>query len=50
MKNLKKLNGTEINAQQRENSERRFIRYFSQRDEKPQRFEFFMSDSMVFFI
>lgn len=38
MKNLKKFNGSDITPNERETSERRFIRYFSQRDEKPQRY------------
>jgi Leucine-rich repeat (LRR) protein len=37
MKNLTKLNGSDITANERETSERRFIRYYSQRDDKPQR-------------
>ncbi len=37
MKNLTKLNGSGITANERETSERRFIRYYSQRDDKPQR-------------
>ncbi|CAF3588630.1 unnamed protein product [Rotaria socialis] len=38
MKDLKKLNGSDITASEREASERRFIRYYSQRDDKPQRY------------
>ncbi|CAF1117969.1 unnamed protein product [Rotaria sordida] len=38
MKNLKKLNGSDITANERETNERRFIRYYSQRDDKPQRY------------
>ena len=38
MKNLTKLNGSDITANERETSERRFIRYYSQRDDKPQRY------------
>jgi hypothetical protein len=37
MKNLTKLNGSVITENERETSERRFIRYYSQRDDKPQR-------------
>ncbi|UJR31930.1 hypothetical protein I4U23_019403 [Adineta vaga] len=38
MKSLTKLNGSDITAIERETSERRFIRYYSQRDDKPQRY------------
>ncbi|CAF3680898.1 unnamed protein product [Rotaria sordida] len=38
MKNIIKLNGSVITANERETSERRFIRYYSQRDDKPQRY------------
>lgn len=38
MKNIRKLNGSDITSNERETSERRFIRYYSQRDDKPQRF------------
>ncbi|CAF3810769.1 unnamed protein product [Rotaria sp. Silwood1] len=38
MKNLKKLNGSDITANERETNERRFIRYYSQYDDKPQRY------------
>ncbi|CAF2918217.1 unnamed protein product [Rotaria sp. Silwood2] len=38
IKNLKKLNGSDITANERETSERRFIRYYSQRDDKPERY------------
>ncbi|CAF3746474.1 unnamed protein product [Rotaria sp. Silwood1] len=38
MKNITKLNGSVITANERETSERRFIRYYSQRDDKPQRY------------
>jgi hypothetical protein len=38
MKNITKLNGSHITANERETSERRFIRYYSQRDDKPQRY------------
>lgn len=38
MKSLIKLNGSDITANERETSERRFIRYYSQRDDKPQRY------------
>lgn len=38
MKNLTKLNGSDITATERETSERRFIRYYSQRDDKPERY------------
>ena len=38
MKNIIKLNGSDITANERETSERRFIRYYSQRDDKPQRY------------
>ena len=37
MKHLKKFNGSDITGNERETSERRFIRYYSQRDDKPQR-------------
>ena len=37
MKNLTKLNGSDITANERETSERRFIRYYAEHDEKPQR-------------
>ncbi len=40
MKNLTKLNGSDITANERETSERRFIRYYSQRDDKPQRYRY----------
>jgi hypothetical protein len=39
MKNLTKLNGSDITPTERETSERRFIRYYSQRDDKPQRYK-----------
>lgn len=38
MKNLKKVNGSDITANERETAERRFIRYYSQLDDKPQRY------------
>ncbi|CAF0913981.1 unnamed protein product [Adineta steineri] len=38
MKSIIKLNGSDITANERETSERRFIRYYSQRDDKPQRY------------
>lgn len=38
MKNLTKLNGSDIIANERETSERRFIRYYSLRDDKPARY------------
>ena len=38
MKNLTKLNGSDITATERETSERRFIRHYSQHDMKPQRY------------
>jgi hypothetical protein len=37
MKNLTKLNGGDITPNERETSERRFIRYYSQHHDKPQR-------------
>ena len=37
MKKLTKLNGSDITANERETSERRFIRYYSQLENKPQR-------------
>jgi hypothetical protein len=39
MKNLTKLNGSDITPTERETSERRLIRYYSQRDDKPQRYK-----------
>ncbi|CAF3858208.1 unnamed protein product [Rotaria magnacalcarata] len=38
MKHLTKLNGSVITANERETSERRFIRFYSQQDDKPQRY------------
>ncbi|CAF1240826.1 unnamed protein product [Adineta steineri] len=38
MKNITKLNGSDITANDRETSERRYIRYYSQQDNKPQRY------------
>lgn len=38
MKNLTKVNGSDITANERETSERRFIRYYSLRDDKPTRY------------
>ncbi|UJR14790.1 hypothetical protein I4U23_001778 [Adineta vaga] len=38
MKKLTKLNGSDITATERETSERRFIRYYSQHENKPQRY------------
>jgi hypothetical protein len=39
MKNLRKLNGSDVTAKERETSERRFIRYYSEHEEKPQRYK-----------
>lgn len=37
MKNITKLNGSDITANERETSERRFIRYYSENENKPER-------------
>lgn len=47
MKNITKLNGSVITADERETSERRFIRYYSQRDDKPQRFNWKISNFFI---
>jgi len=39
MKSITKLNGSDITANERETSERQFIRYYSQLENKPQRYD-----------
>ena len=39
MKSITKLNGSDITANERETSERQLIRYYSQLENKPQRYD-----------
>jgi hypothetical protein len=39
MKDLTKLNGTDITDYERETNERRFIRYYYEQDSRPQRYD-----------